>query len=77
MKPKTIDTLHQKQLTNLGNLIREFRFSFGLTQKELGTRTNIHTRTIQRLESGKNITLLSIFKIADALEIGVNEIFEL
>lgn len=69
MKRKPTFTNHENQLKILGRYFREFRFNYGLTQNELSENTNIHRRTIQRLEGGENVTLESLLKIADFFEI--------
>lgn len=69
MKPNTINKDHQKQLELFGRFLRELRLSNGFTQEELSDYTNVHRGTIQRLEHGKNVTLLSVIEIAEALDI--------
>ena len=71
MKPKSINTNHQKQLKSIGSYFREFRLGYGLTQKELSQNTNVHSRTIQRLEKGENVTLLSVIEIGETLGIDI------
>jgi transcriptional regulator with XRE-family HTH domain len=68
MKLNTTNTNHEKQFKLLGRFFREFRFNYGLTQIELSENTHVHRRTIQRLESGENITIESLMKIADFFE---------
>ncbi len=48
---------------------RELRLGQGLTQEELCCNTNVHRRTIQRLERGENVTILSVIEIAETLDI--------
>lgn len=74
MCTKTISKNHDKHLRDIGAFIRELRYAEGLTQVEFSNYTNLHRKTIQRMESGKNITLLTVFKLADALDISPADI---
>ena len=49
----------------------------GLTQLNLSLNSGVHRNTIVRYEScnPENLTLQTIFDIADALELDVNQIF--
>ena len=77
MSSKPIPDQHQKQLEAISNYLRELRFSEGLTQKELSEQVNLHHNTIQRAENGENTTLLTIFELADALDISPTELFSI
>nr|WP_319571242.1 helix-turn-helix transcriptional regulator [uncultured Draconibacterium sp.] len=71
MKSKTLSRYQHEQLRLLGQFFRELRFVNGLTQNELSQMTNVHYRTIQRLEQGENVTALSIIEIGDTLGIDI------
>lgn len=73
MKDKTISDQNKKRLLYLSNLLKEYRHSEGLTQKELCL--HLHRNSVVRAENAKNLTLLSVFKLADALDISLNELF--
>ena len=73
---KSISTVHQKRLDAISCYIRELRFNEGMTQKELCQELNLlHYNTIARMESGHNMTLVSLFEIADFFGIPIGEIF--
>ncbi len=56
--------------------IREYRKEAGLTQKELGDKIGVKHNTISSYESGTNEPEQNIlFKIADALNISINDLF--
>ena len=74
---KPIPDLHKKQLEAISNYLRELRFREGLTQTELSEQVNLHRNTIQRAENGGNTTLLTIFELADALDISPTELFSI
>jgi transcriptional regulator with XRE-family HTH domain len=63
-------------LIKFGEKVREIRKEKGLSQEELAYRANLHRTYIGMIERAeKNITLLNIEKIANALEISVNDLF--
>ncbi len=71
-----MNEINQKRLSHLGVIIREYRFCNGLTQLDLADAAGIHYNTIRRLENSKgNITLNTLFQLADALEIDLSDLF--
>jgi transcriptional regulator with XRE-family HTH domain len=75
MKNKTIPENHTKRLKAISMYIRELRFSEGMTQQQVGEYSNLHRNSIVRAENAKNISLLSLFEIADTMEISLKELF--
>jgi len=68
--------LKKEILIKFGEKVREIRKEKGLSQEELSFRANLHRTYIGMIERAeKNITLLNIEKIANALEVSVNELF--
>jgi CheY-like chemotaxis protein len=56
----------------LGAMVRACRHRLGLTQNELGCRSNLHRTYIADVERGaRNVTLRSIINLAKALEVTV------
>ncbi|WP_270336732.1 helix-turn-helix domain-containing protein [Streptococcus infantarius] len=60
---------------NNKTLIASLRKSKGWTQEILAEKSGISLRTIQRLESGQDVSLDTLRLIAEALEVSVNELF--
>ena len=59
-----------------GNGIRRRRSELGMTQEELADKARIHRTYIGDVERGaRNIALRNIQKLADALDIGIAELF--
>ena len=59
-----------------GNRVRELRKLKNLSQEELAFRADLHRTYIGMIERAeKNITLLNIEKIANALEVSINDLF--
>jgi len=66
-------------LKKVGQKIREIRIEKGLTQVELTARMEITTdpNNISRLEAGRsNITLFTIYRISEALEVPMKELID-
>lgn len=61
----------------LTNHIRQLRFLTGeMTQEQLGTAVGVTRQTIAAVEAGKySPTLETAFRIADALERSLDEVF--
>ncbi len=63
-------------LIKFGNRVRELRKLKNLSQEGLAYRADVHRTYIGMIERAeKNITLLNIEKIANALEVSINDLF--
>lgn len=76
MSSKAIPEQHQKRLEYLSTYFRELRFNEGMTQVELSQETNLHRNSIIRAENAKNMTLISIFEMADFFDLSISELFQ-
>jgi transcriptional regulator with XRE-family HTH domain len=66
-----------KALTNFGKNLRHIRKMQNLSQEELAEKVGLHRTYIGMVERGeKNITLLNIMKLSNALEISISELME-
>ena len=63
------------RLTAVKNFIKGYRIDSGISQQQLSEQSNLHRNTIINAESGKNITLLSLFELLDALDVSPEELF--
>ena len=64
-------------LVEFGLKIRDLRKSKGISQEELAHKADLHRTYIGMIERAeKNITLLNIEKIANALEVQVKDLFK-
>lgn len=64
-------------LVRFGMKVREIRKMRGLSQEELSFKANLHRTYIGMIERAeKNITLVNISKIADALEVSISDLFD-
>ena len=60
----------------VGNRIKELRGKLGISQEELGFRSGVHRTYIASLEVGKrNVSIATLEKIVNALEVSFNEFF--
>jgi len=75
MSNKPFSEHHRKRLEYLSIYLRELRINSGLTQKEL-SNNSLHRNTIIRAENNHNITLLTLFELADAFDISLSELFQ-
>jgi transcriptional regulator with XRE-family HTH domain len=63
-------------LIKFGEKVREVRKKKGLSQEELSFKADLHRTYIGMIERAeKNITLLNIEKIANALEVSFKDLF--
>lgn len=63
-------------LIQFGNRVRELRQKKGLSQEELSFKADMHRTYIGMIERAeKNITLINIEKIANALDISIENLF--
>jgi transcriptional regulator with XRE-family HTH domain len=76
MSKKSISEQNLRRLEYLSSYLREIRINENLTQLELSQQGNLHRNTILRAENAKNLTILSFFELADALDISPNELFQ-
>ena len=63
-------------LIKFGEKVRQIRKEKGLSQEELSFKADLHRTYIGMIERAeKNITLVNIEKIANALEVSINSLF--
>jgi transcriptional regulator with XRE-family HTH domain len=62
-------------LIKFGEKVREIRKEKGLSQEQLSFKADLHRTYIGMIERAeKNITLLNIEKIANALQVSINDL---
>lgn len=67
----------QSLRTKFGNRVRELRKQLGLSQEELGFKSNIHRTYIGAVERGEqNVSLDNIGRIAKHLKVSLSELFK-
>lgn len=65
-------------MTNLTNILKIYRESAGLTQKELAKKVNVRRETIVHLENNRyNPSLELALEIAHLFNVSVEDIFQL
>ena len=71
-----MDELDFEQLyKTFGQKVKARRKALHLSQSALGGRANLEKAAIQRIERGHNVTLKTIHKVAQALDISVSDLF--
>ena len=73
---KEIEQHNIIRLKAISGFLKWYRINNGLSQQQLSEQSNLSRNSIVRAENARNITLLSLFELADALEIDVNQIFQ-
>lgn len=64
-------------LKNFGSKVRYYRNLLGLSQEKFAEKANVHRTYIGTVERGEtNITLVNVYKLAEALEVNVNKLLE-
>ena len=73
-----ISTMIKKSISiKFGEKVRELRTSKNLSQEELADLANVHRTYIGMVERAeKNITLVNIEKIANALNVNITELIK-
>ena len=62
----------KQKLENIGKLFGDRRKELGLTQAEVGKRIGTGRATVCKIEGGKALTVDTINRMADALDVDVN-----
>ncbi len=74
---KSYSNEEKKLLLQVGNNIRKFRNKVGLSQEKLAFASNLDRTYIGSIERGeRNISIINLTKIADALNIDSYEILK-
>lgn len=69
--------MNDNVLIRLGHRIRQLREQAGISQENLGFLSGLHRTYVGAIERGeRNPSVLSLKKIADALKIGVGDLFD-
>ena len=64
-------------LKRFGNLVRMARTNQDMSQEQLAEKAGLHRTYIGMVERGeKNITIINIYKIANALGISISKLVE-
>ena len=73
----TVNRVQQKQLKVLGQKLKSFRTSKGLTLKQLGYLIDKEPQSISRVEMGEtNPSYLYLLDICRGLEVDISELFK-
>jgi len=66
----------EKLLEKFGKKLRQIRLEKELSQEELAFRAQLHRTYVSSVERGeRNVSLINIYKLADALGVKVTEFF--
>ena len=63
-------------LIKFGKEIKKYRIDKDISQETLAEKADLHVTFLSRIENGKaNISLSSVKKLADALQINIKDLF--
>ena len=72
-----MNDIEEQILSTFGGCVRELRKVRGLSQEQLADKADLHRTYVGMIERGeKNVTLLNIIKIANALEVKASVLLE-
>ena len=67
----------EEYLKKFGKEIKKRRIDADISQEELAFKADLHISLISRIENGKaNTSFESIFKLAKALNVEINKLFQ-
>jgi transcriptional regulator with XRE-family HTH domain len=69
-------SVEKEFLSKVGEKVKLYRTKKQLTLQELGEDIGLDKGNTQRLEKGKNMTLLTLFKIAAILEVDTKDLLD-
>jgi len=70
-----IDFINNERLRKIGELMKLYRLQSYMSRQDVEDIYGIPRSTIERVENGNNITLLTIFKLLDAYDVPLFELF--
>jgi transcriptional regulator with XRE-family HTH domain len=65
-----------KRIEEICLFVRNWRLNEGLSQREFSHLSNKHLNTIQKFESGSNVTVRSLLAIIDAMDMNLQQFIE-
>ncbi|WP_422349162.1 helix-turn-helix domain-containing protein [Flagellimonas sp.] len=75
--PKNLSKEEEQYLMKFGTNLRRLRDESGMTQADLVFEAGVHGNTVGRIERGERAAnILQLEKIAKALDVKVEELFE-
>ena len=68
-----------KEISTVAKNIKKYRYKMGISQDKLSKLANITLHTITKIESGATLDprIETVKKIADALGVGIDDLFKL
>jgi transcriptional regulator with XRE-family HTH domain len=73
-RKQEVPELYRQRLSFIGGLLKEYRWESGLSRYEVEKEFGIHHRTIQEIERGNNISLVTLFRYLDCFDLEVPDI---
>lgn len=68
----------ENKIKEFGLRVKQLRKEYGYSQEDLANKMGVHRTYVGMIERGeKNLTLLKIYQLANALELDIKELFDL
>ena len=67
---------NQMRLEYIGGLLREYRFDSMLSREDFASEHGISRSLLERIETGKNVTVHSLLRVCDIFQLSPEEVFE-
>lgn len=61
-RKQEIPKLYHSRLFFIGQLLREYRWEAGYSRSEIQKEFGLHHRTVENIELGRNVSLVSLFR---------------
>ena len=72
-----LNDIEKSLRTKFGEVVRKHRVEMGISQEMLGDKCQLHRTYISEIERGlKTVSLISLFRISEALGIPANTLIE-
>lgn len=76
MQKRPITEENKLRLKYLGMFLRSYRVNSGLRQVDVSAAINLSRNSISRIERSHNFSVIHLFKLADAFDISLSELFQ-
>jgi DNA-binding XRE family transcriptional regulator len=74
-RKQEVSEIYRKRLAYTGQLLREYRWNAGLSRKQVEEQWGISHRTIERIERGCPISLISLYRYISCFGLEPADVF--
>lgn len=70
------DGLSQMRMEYIGGLLRQYRYDTMLSREDFAKEYGISRSVVERIETGQNVNILSLFRMCNFFGISPSELFQ-